>query len=73
MSAIHITGWRIGFDKVRMGKFLRKELSLSLIESHAMVEEILHKREVVVPISPERLQDALNKLEQIGAVCYYEP
>ena len=72
MSEICVTGWKVGFDKVRMSKFLREEMSISLSVSHAMVEDILDGREIVVPVSPERYRSALSRLELIGVKFHGE-
>jgi hypothetical protein len=72
MNVIHVTGWNVGFDKIRMTKFLREEMSISLSESHEMVQNILDGKELVLSVIPERYQNAVDRLDIIGAKFYVE-
>jgi hypothetical protein len=69
MPTLHITGWRVGLQKISMNHVLREHLALSLTDAKAAVDSVLAGKSVSFTL--ERSVEAIalrDALDQIGAV-----
>lgn len=63
---IKLSGWKLGFSKVKLNKLLQDDCGLGLKESKEIVDNILvGKSETVKPRNP---QSFIKKCEDLGAV-----
>ncbi len=69
MTSIRITGWKFGFNKVKLGSLLRENCGLSLSEAKQYVDSILSGDAVVVAVSPDCTSSFVDRASELGAVC----
>jgi hypothetical protein len=70
MPIVEITGWRVGFNKVRCTDIVRAASGLGLVDGKRVTDGVLSGdvQHVLVP-SAEIAQRLVNELAEIGAVA----
>lgn len=69
MTAIRVTGWKTGFNKVQFGSLLREVCGFSLSEGKRCVDTLLQGEPITVSIARELTAYFLERASLLGAVC----
>ena len=72
MAKVIITGWRPGFDKIRLTKLLHEHAQLRLSEAKRSTDRVLAGDTVILDIEDDgRLDRLLHEFEEIGVTTHH--
>lgn len=69
MKIIVMSGWELGFQKVKFTEFLKSDLGYSLSDAKAMTDAVLDNRSTELNIEDSQFSAVLAKLHTLGAKC----
>jgi ribosomal protein L7/L12 len=69
MKTIVMSGWELGFQKVKLTEFLKSDLGYSLSDAKAMTDAVLDNRSTELNVEDAQFSSVLAKLRMLGAKC----
>jgi len=70
MATVHITGWRMGFEKVRHTQALQSATGLPLSQAKAITDAVLAGQVMSVDlVSLPAAQALVARLQELGAIA----
>lgn len=70
---IVISGWELGFQKVKFTELLRYALGYSLSEAKARTDAVLNNHQVEIDFEESKSSELLAKVRALGAKCILKP
>lgn len=72
MKTIVISGWELGFQKVKLTELLRYDLGYSLSDAKAKTDMVLDNQRIELIVGDTQFSEMLAKLRLIGAKCTFK-
>jgi ribosomal protein L7/L12 len=69
MKTIVMSGWELGFQKVKLTELLRHDLGYSLSDAKAKTNAVLDNQRTELNVEDAQIGEVLAKLHMLGAKC----
>jgi predicted nucleic acid-binding protein len=72
MKTVTISGWKVGFQKVRFTELLRGELGYSLSKAKAATDDVLDYRHLELAVPDAAVDRLMARLSDLGAEVHQD-
>ena len=69
MTTILLSGWKVGFEKVKFIRLLQESLNYSLSEAKGMTDRLLDRGTVTLQVPEAEVEGLLLSMNKLGAKC----
>ncbi len=69
MMTVQLSGWNVGFNKVKFTKLLQESLGYSLMRAKRVTDTILDDEEVTIEVPETQAEILTSSMRELGARC----